>query len=103
GSPLADLAQQVVYLPPHRAHLDFGVEHAGRPDDLLHNLLGMFVLILGRGSGGEDDLVDTLLKLLEVERAVIQGARQAETVFYQRLLAAAVAAPHAAYLRDGHV
>jgi len=43
------------------------------------------------------------LPLFELERAIVERARQAEPVLHQRLLARAVAAVHRADLRDGLV
>ena len=50
-----------------------------------------------------DRLRARALELLEVERPVVERRRQAEAELDERLLARAVAAVHAADLRDGHV
>jgi hypothetical protein len=63
----------------------------------------VFFFELGRRGTGENNLVDPLFELPEVERAVVEGTRQAETIVDQRLLAAAIAAPHPADLRNRHV
>ena len=76
---------------------------AGGADDLLDHLLGVLLLV-GPGRGrDEDDAVDVLVELLEVQRPVVQRARQAEAVLDQRLLAREVAEEHAAHLRHGDV
>ena len=56
----------------------------------------------GRG-GDVDGLVDAVLELLELERAIVARRGQAETVVDEVLLAALVAVPHAVHLRNGGV
>ena len=43
------------------------------------------------------------MKLLEFQRTVIEGCRQAETIFYQVLLSCPVASIHGSNLRDAHM
>ncbi len=38
GDATVDLADEIVHLASHRTYLDFGVDDARRPDDLLHDL-----------------------------------------------------------------
>ena len=58
--------------------------------------------LVGAGRGGDvDDLVDAVLELFELERAVVERRGQAEAVVDEVLLARAVAVPHAVELRDG--
>ena len=100
---LADLVHQVVDLALGRPDLNLRIEQAGGPDDLLHHLRECFSLV-GAGRGrGVDRLVDVVLELLELQRAVVQGRGQAEAVVDQHFLARAVAVVHAADLRKGHV
>ena len=65
--------------------------------------LGVLLLERARCGGDEDHLVDALLELLEAQRAVVEGARQAEAELDQVVLAGHVAVVHAAQLRDGDV
>ena len=99
----ADLAQQVLDLALDRAHDDQRVQQAGGADDLLGHTGGVFALIRARRGRDKDLLVDLVLKLLKPQRAVVERRRQAETIFYQRLFAAVVAAVHAAHLRQHDV
>ena len=101
--PCADLLDQVIHLALRRADFHFRVHQAGRADDLLHHLVGVLHLVRAGCGGGIDGGAHHLLELIELERTVIHGGRQAETVFHQGLLAGAVAVVHAAHLRDGHV
>ena len=43
------------------------------------------------------------MKFLEFQRTVVEGSRQAETIFYQVLLARPVASIHGANLRNAHM
>jgi hypothetical protein len=59
---------------------------------------------VGAGRGADvDHLVEVILEFGEGERAVVEGAGQAEAVVDQHLLAGAVAVVHAAHLGNGHV
>ena len=67
-----DLFQQVVDLTLGRLDLDGGLQEAGGSDQLLHNLLGILVLV-GSWSGRHmNDLIDLTAKLLEGQGAVVQ-------------------------------
>ena len=70
---------------------------------LLDDLLRMFPLVRARGRTGVDRLAHPILKLLEVERAVIQRARQAEPIVHERELSRTVTVVHTADLRQRHV
>src|SRR3989338_3957130 len=103
GAP-ADFFEQVVHLATHGVDFDFGVNQAGGPHDLLdHHAGGARQLVVARSGGDVDDLVRPPLKLLELERVVVERRGQAEAVVHQRLLARAVAVVHPPQLRDGLV
>ena len=95
-----DLGDKIVDLPLDGAHVDLWVGETRRADDLLGDLARARALILAGCGGNVNDLVDALLKLLKLQRAVIKGRRQPEAVFDERLLARAVAAVHGAHLRQ---
>src|SRR5580704_19287288 len=57
----------------------------------------------GRRGAHIDDLVRRLYELVEIERAIIERARQAKAIIYEHGFARAVAFVHAADLRDGCV
>ena len=63
----------------------------------------MLALIVARRGRDVNGLVHPLLKLLELQRAVVIRARQAEAVLNERILARAVAAVHGAHLRQRDV
>ena len=103
GGTRVDFADQVVDLPLDRAHHDLRIEQAGWTDNLLDHLPGTGQLIFAGRGGNIDDLVESLVELLEVQRAVVIGRGQAEPVLDQTLLARAVAVIHGAHLRQGDV
>ena len=98
---LVDLSDQVVNLALHRPHLDAGIQQAGGPDHLLHNLPRPGALILSGGGGDIDHLVDSLFKLLKFQRTVIIGAGQTEAVVYQAGLPRPVPVVHGPHLGQG--
>jgi len=62
-----------------RTHLDLRVYQAGGANDLLHDHPGRTGELIGSGSGRDvDGLLDAILKLLELQRAVVHGRGQAE-------------------------
>ena len=62
---LDDLGVEIVHLSGGGANVDFGIEQAGRTDDLLDDLPRVFQLV-GRGRRADaDELTDALLKFLE--------------------------------------
>src|SRR6185437_891738 len=100
----ADLGEEVVDLALDGADLDLGGAEAGGADDLFDDDAGGFGEFVGAGRGGDvNDLAGARLELLELERAVVHGGGQAESVVDEVLLARAVAVPHAVELRDGDV
>ena len=98
------LLEQVVYLVEAGPHLDDRVEQTGGPDDLLyHHALALLELVVGRGGAYVDNLPGQTLELVELQRPVIHGSRQAEPVLHQIHLARTVAPVHGPDLRHGHV
>ena len=63
----------------------------------------MAELVRARRRRDEDHLVDLAEELVEAERAVVEGGREAEAVVDERLLARAVALVHPPELRHGLV
>ena len=98
-----DFADKIINLSFDRAHIDIRVEQACRSYNLLCPKKFVRLLILARGGGDEHDLIDVLLELFEIERTVIQSARQTEPIVDESGLAAPVTIVHRADLRDCHV
>ena len=98
-----DLPDEIVDLPLHRPHLDFGIQQAGGADHLLHDLARPLPLVVAGGGGDVDHLVEPLLELLKFQRPVIKGAGQAEAVVHQGGLAGPVAVVHGPHLGEGDV
>ena len=74
----ADLGHQVVDLAPGRAHLDLGVDQAGRADDLLGHV-GRVAQLVGAGRGrDEQHLRHPLQELVEPQRPVVERRGQPE-------------------------
>ena len=103
SGPGGNLRRQVVDLAGDGAHLHPGVQQSRGADDLLHHLSGVGLFKLAGGGGDVHRLGKTLLKLLEPQRPVIEGAGQAEAVLHQALLAGAVAVIHGPDLGQRHV
>ncbi len=82
----------------------FGIDQAGGADDLLDDAAsGPFEFLLGGRGADVNGLALERLKFVELERAVVQRAGQAEAVLDQDRFARAVARVHAADLRHGGV
>ena len=94
---------EVVDLALGRLDDDLGIDQAGGPDDLLDHLARDRDLVLGRGRREKDALVDARLELLEAERSIVLGRREAEPVLDQGVLAGPVARELAMELGHGHV
>ena len=62
----ADFTQEVIDLGRCRAHDDLGIDQAGRPDQLLHDLAGVAVLVIRRGCRNEDRLPQMRFELGEL-------------------------------------
>jgi hypothetical protein len=73
------------------------------PHQLLDDLPGVLLLVGGRRGRDEHHLAHLGLELLELQRPVVERARQPEAVFDQHRLARPVAVEHAAELADQHV
>ena len=95
-----DLVHQVVDLVLGLAHLDLGVDDAGRPHDLLDHALGVRALPRARRRRDQHHLPDAVEELVELQRPVVDRRRQPEAVVDQRRLAREVALVHAPDLRD---
>ena len=65
--------------------------------------MALFFLELARCGTGIENLSHTFAELFKLEWPVVPGARQAEAVLDQRILAALVTGVHAADLGDRHV
>ena len=84
---VVDPQPQVVDLALGRLEHHLGVDQAGRPDDLLDHLGGLFDLVGAGSRRDEDALGDALAELLEAQRPVVDGRGQAEPVLDQHVLA----------------
>src|SRR3954469_17623864 len=99
--PLAYLLEQIVHLLRDRPHLDHRIDEPRRTDDLLdYDPFALLQFVLCRRRAHEDDLVHQIFPLLELQRAVVERAREPEAVLDQRLLPRPVAAVHGADLRN---
>ncbi len=85
-----DAGHEVVDLALGGHHRHLRVDQPGRPDDLLHHLLGVLELERARGGRDEDALRHPLDELVEAQRAVVPGGGQAEPVLDEDVLAGAV-------------
>ena len=91
--------------PAHRADLDLGIDQAGRADDLLDDdALRQLQLELAPAWPRRRSLAaSSATNSSNIERPVVERARQPEAVVDERLLARAVAVVHAADLRQRDV
>ncbi len=94
-----DFGDQIVNLALHWPHFHRRIDQPGRADNLLADLLRTRQLILRWRGGNIDDLIDTLFKFPQRQRAVVNSGRQPKTMLHQIQLARAVAPEHCAYLR----
>jgi hypothetical protein len=93
--------QEVVDLPLHGPDEDRRVEEAGRAEDLLDDLAARLLQLVRRGRRRDEEaLAGALEPLLELERPVVEGRREAEAVLDERPLARLVAVVHRPHLRD---
>ena len=97
---LAHLVHEVVDLVLGLAHLDRGIDDAGRAHDLLDRLEGLRALPGTGGGRDQHHLADAVEETVELERAVVdrRGSRNPEVD--QGRLAREVALIHAADLGD---
>ncbi len=102
---LRDAPEQDVHLPLDRIQFDFRVEKPGRTVDLLDNdSAGLFQFVVSGSRAHEEDLVRIdRLEFVEIHRAVVERARQAEPVLHEIRLARPVSLGHAAYLRNARM
>src|SRR5580704_3511354 len=99
-----NFGQQIVDLPAYGPNLNLRIDQASRANDLLHDYsCGLGQLIRAGGGGDIDGLVGAGFELLEFERAIVHGRRQAKAVIHQVLLARTITMPHAMQLGHGHV
>ncbi|KAF1858232.1 hypothetical protein Lal_00014732 [Lupinus albus] len=98
-----DLAHQVVHLRPRGLHDDLRVDEAGRTHDLFHDVVRLFLFVVGRRGGHENALAHLALEFRELQRPVIERGRQAEAVVDEVHLARTVAVVHGVQLADHHV
>ena len=75
-------------------------EKAGRADDLFGAQQLVVCLVVARRGRYEEDLIDPVLELAEVQRAVVFCGRQTESIVHQRRFPRLVAGIHAADLRN---
>ena len=93
--------QRIVDLDLGGTHLDGGVEQPSWADDLFDDFpVGVFHLPRARGRTHVDRLAHVLHELFELQRSVVQRARQTKPVLDQHFLACAVSAEHATNLRN---
>src|SRR5438094_899991 len=102
-SSIAAFIELVIELTVRRTALDLGIDESRRPDDLFDGPRRMLDLVRTGRRRDEDRLVETRLELVEGEWTVVERAWQSEAVLDEDLLARAVAAVHAAHLRDRDV
>ena len=114
--PRAHLRHEVVHLGARGPHGDLRIHEPGGPDDLLGDRptfprlarprplpAGQGQLVRSRRGRDVEGLADEHRELLERERPIVEGRRQAESVLDERLLPRPVARVHPADLRDGDV
>ena len=100
----ADFVQEVVHLAPGGAHFYARVHEPRGTDDLFnHPAFRPFQLVSGGRGGNVDQLIDSGVELLEVERAVVQSRGQTKTVIHQGLFPRPVPTVHAVKLRNRYV
>lgn len=103
GSAGIDFPNQVIDLPLDGPHLHLRIQQPRGPNDLLYDLSGTGALVLARSGGDIDHLIDLLVELFEIQRAVIIGRWQAEAIVHQGILPAPVPGIHGPALGQGHM
>ena len=91
----AHLRDEVVDLPVRLLDLDGGIDESGRPDDLLHDLGGVLLLVRARRRAHVDDLPDHRVPFGERQGAVVERRRQPKPILHQGNLAGAIPLVHA--------
>ena len=89
-----DFLQHIVHLRAGWAHFNFWIDQARGAHQLLHHLAAVLLFVLGGRGRDKNGLAHALLKLLQLQRPVVQRRRQAKAVLHQRGLARAVAVVH---------
>ena len=98
-----DLGDQVVDLALGRLHDHLRIDEPGGPHDLLDDLLRLLELVLSRRGRHEDHLVHVLDELVEPQGPVVERGREPETVLDECLLAGPVTLVLSVQLWDGDV
>ena len=101
--PQVDLRHQVIDLIERRAHLEDRIDQSRGPNQLLDGLGRVCLFVLARGGGNEDRLLHETLELDHLQRPVVQGRGQAESVLDQIFLARSIALEHPPQLPDRDV
>ena len=101
--PQVDFGKQIVDLALYRLDDDLRVNEAGGADHLFGDVYTVFPFKLGGSGRHIDHLVDFRVKLVEVERPVVKGRRQPESVVDQRLFPSPIPKIHPPYLGDCHM
>src|SRR5699024_1350918 len=96
-----DLVEQIVDLSLRRFDLDLRVDESGGADDLLDESVGVAEFEAAGGGREVHGLADAFTELVELQRSVVHGAGQAESVLDERALARHIAFVHASDLRNG--
>ena len=98
-----DLRDKIVDLTVRRPDADLRIEQTCRTDDLLHDLRGVLLFKIARGSAHEDCLVDMAVKLVEIQRTVVVRGGETETKVDERFFSCLIAGEHGTHLRQGYV
>ena len=97
------LADQIINLSLHRAHRNLRIQKSCRSDNLFRPEKLMLILIdIWRGRY-EKHLVNLLLKLLKVQRTVVQGRRQTKAVIHQSHFSGAITCIHSSDLWNSNM
>ena len=98
-----DHFHQIIDLPLGRLNGDFGIDQAGRANNLLDDL-GRHAQLIGAWGGREEDaLVDASENLFKGKRSVVACRREAKAVLDQHVFSTPVARELAMQLRHSHV
>ena len=100
---LADFPEQVVDLVLGGLNNDLRVDEPGGSDHLLDVAVRDTQLVFARRGGEVDRLADTLQEFVPLQRPVVHGRGQAETVVHERALAGHVPLVHGTDLRHRHM
>ena len=99
-----NLLHEVIHLILCRTNLYHGVRQSSGSDELFHHdTLALSQLIVGGRCTYIDNLMSEFLKLLKLQRTVVAGCRQTESIIHQIVLACSVSAIHGTYLWHRHM